>query len=213
MDLKFYKKRIPLHLVDHATRLSASTVIASKDPEVAIFKSWIQVYGSAEKFMSDNGGELANKKFIGMCESMNIRFMLTEVESPFSNGLGERHNLILSEMLDKTLEDHNTDFELALAWCVNTKNSLANVHGFSPSQFALGQNRKLRSIFHDKPSALSPINTRKILTDNLLLVHKTRQAYIASKSSEKMRRTLNHNVRTRKSVRSRWSAGTGQIRK
>ena len=67
MDLKFYKKRILLHLVDHATRLSSLTVIPSKDPEVvikAIFKSWIQVYGSAEKFMSDNGGEFANKKFI-----------------------------------------------------------------------------------------------------------------------------------------------------
>ena len=38
----------------------------------------------------------------------NIRFMLTAAESPFSNGLVERHNLILSEMLDKTLEDHNS---------------------------------------------------------------------------------------------------------
>ena len=76
MDLKFYKKRILLHLVGHVTRLSSSTEIPSKDPEVvnkAIFKSWIQVYGSAEKSMSDNGGEFANKKFIEMCESMNIR--------------------------------------------------------------------------------------------------------------------------------------------
>ena len=80
MDLKFYKKRTLLHLIDHATRLSSSTVIASEDPEVvieAIFKS----------SMSDNGGKFANKKFIGMCESMNIRFMLTAAESPFSNGL------------------------------------------------------------------------------------------------------------------------------
>ena len=33
-------------------------------------------------------------------------------------------------MLDKTLEDHNTGFELALAWCVNANSSLANVRGF-----------------------------------------------------------------------------------
>ena len=54
MDLKFYKKRILLHLIDHTTRLSSLTVIPSKDSEVvikAIFKSWIQVYGSAEKFV------------------------------------------------------------------------------------------------------------------------------------------------------------------
>ena len=127
---------------------------------------------------------------------MNIRFMLTVAESPFSNGLVERHNLIFSEMLDKTLEDHNTGFKLALAWCMNAKNSLANVHGFSPFQIAFSQNPKLPSIFHDKPPALLPINTSKILPDNLLLLHKTRQAYIASESSEKICRALNHNVRT-----------------
>ena len=139
--------------------------------------------------------------------------MLTAAESPFSNGLVERHNLILSEMLDKTLEDHNTGFELALAWCVNANSSLANVRGFSSFQLALGQNPKMPSIFHDKPQALSPITTSKILTDNLLPLHKTRHAYIATESSEKIRRALNHNVRTRKIVRSRWSAGTGQMRK
>ena len=77
-------------------------------------------------------------------------------------------------MLDKTLEDHNTGFELALAWCVNANSSLANVRGFSSFQLALGQNPKIPSIFHDKPQALSPINTSKILPDNLLLLHKNR---------------------------------------
>ena len=101
-----------------------------------------------QKNLSDNGGEFANKKFLEMCESMNIRFMLTAAESPFSNGLVERHNLILSEIIDKTLEDHNTDFELALAWCVNAKSSLANVHSFSPFKLALGQNPKIFMINH-----------------------------------------------------------------
>ena len=116
-------------------------MIPSKDPEViikAIFKSWIQKYSSAEK--TGNGGEFENKNFIEMCESINIRFMLTAAESPFSNRLKERYNLILSEMLDKTLEDHNTGFKLALAWCVNAKNPLANIHSFSPFQLDLGQN-------------------------------------------------------------------------
>ena len=36
MDLKFYKKRTLLHLVDHTTQLSSSTVIPSKDPDVVI---------------------------------------------------------------------------------------------------------------------------------------------------------------------------------
>ena len=113
-----------LHLVDHTTRLSATTAIPSKDPDTiikAIFSCWIKIYGSAEKFLTDNGGEFANSKFIEMCKSMNIKVITTAAESTVSNGLIERHNLIISEMLDKTLEDTGAYFQLVLAWCVNAK--------------------------------------------------------------------------------------------
>ena len=46
-------------------------------------------------------------------------------------------------MLDKTLEDTNTYFELALSWYANAKNSLTNVYGFSPFQLALVQHSSL----------------------------------------------------------------------
>ena len=90
---KFYRRKILLHLVDHATRLSASSVIPSKDPGVIIkyvFKIWIQINGSAEKFLTDNGAEFANQEFLDMCEAMNITVKTTAVEAPFSNGLTER---------------------------------------------------------------------------------------------------------------------------
>ena len=47
MDLQFYKFRILLHLIDHTIRLSVSSFVKSKEPEVilkTIFKSQIQVY-------------------------------------------------------------------------------------------------------------------------------------------------------------------------
>ena len=142
MDLKFYKHHILLHLVDHATtRLSASAVIPSKKPEViikALFKIWISVYGTAEKFLSDNGGEFANEHFINMCEALNVNYKTTAAESPWSNGLVERHNLVISEMLNKTMHDTTSDINLALAWCINAKNSLSNVHGLSPFQLLVG---------------------------------------------------------------------------
>lgn len=81
------KQYIILHVVDHATRLSAAVVISSKKH----FKIWISVYGTSEKFLSDNGGEFANKDFINMCEAMNINYKTTAAESPWSNGLVERH--------------------------------------------------------------------------------------------------------------------------
>ena len=98
-------------------------------------------------------------------------------------------------MLGRTLEDTGADFQLVLAWFVNAKNSLANVHGFSPFQLALGQNPKIPAV-NDKPTAMSSPTTSKILIDNLTALHKAREAYVASESSEKIRRALNHNVRT-----------------
>ena len=73
---------------------------------------------------------------------------------------------------------------------------MANVHGFSPFQLALGQNHRLSSTFVDKLPALIPVATSKILADNLTALHKARKACIQSESSEKLRRALNHNIRT-----------------
>ena len=53
-----------------------------------------------------------------MCEAMNIIVKTTAAEAHLSNELIERHNLILSEMLDWILEDNRIDLEFALAWCI-----------------------------------------------------------------------------------------------
>ena len=80
MDLKFYEGRILLYIIHHATRLWVSSFVKSKEPEVilqAIFKSWIQIYGAPEKFLTDIVGEFVNSKFIDMAESMNISVKVT----------------------------------------------------------------------------------------------------------------------------------------
>ena len=101
MDLKFYREKNLPYLLDHVTNLSVTCFLESKEPEVilnAIFKSCIQIYGAPETFLTDNGGE-----FIGMAASINISVKVTVAESPFSNKLAERHNLIIADMMDKVL--------------------------------------------------------------------------------------------------------------
>ena len=73
-----------------------------------------------------------------MIESMNITVKVTM--SPFRKGILERHNLIIADMIDKVLEESkHLDMDLTLAWCLNAKNSQANVHGFSTFQLVFGQ--------------------------------------------------------------------------
>lgn len=93
MDLKFYKGKILLRLINHVARFSASTLVPSKEPSVitnAIFRIWIQIFGAPEKFLSDNGGEFSNAKFLKISEAMNLSVKFTAPESPFRNDLVER---------------------------------------------------------------------------------------------------------------------------
>ena len=154
------------------------------------------MYGSAEKFLSDNGGEFCNQDFLNLCEAFNITVKTTSAESPWSNGLVERHNLTIAEMLDKVIEDTGCDIHIALAWCVNAKNSLQNVHGFSPYQLAIGTNPKLPSSLHDRPPALTHESANKVIKNNLDALHKAREAFIQAENSDRIKRALNHNTRT-----------------
>ena len=71
-----------------------------------LFRTWISIFGAPSKFFSDNGGEFSNEDYNEMCDSYSITIKKTTAESPFSNGLMERHNDILEEMLLKTCEEN-----------------------------------------------------------------------------------------------------------
>jgi len=110
MDLKFFNNKIILHIIDLCTRLSAAAIIPSKNKETIIkevFKIWIAVYGKPEKFLLDNGGEWANDEFLQMCDSLGINIQTTAAESPWSNGVVERHNQTLANMMNKIIHDTN----------------------------------------------------------------------------------------------------------
>ena len=198
MDLKFFEKSIILHLIDHVTRFSVAVIVKSKRPEDiidGIFKCWITVFGPPKKFLTDNGGEFANAKFLELCEAMNIRVMTTAAESPWSNGIVERHNAVLAEMLHKTTAEGKYSLEVALCWVIHAKNSLANVHGFTPYQLTIGVTPKLPGILVDKPPALEEKDYQDLLLENLSAMKNARRAFIESESSERIKRALIHNIR------------------
>ena len=104
MDLKFFEGKIILHLIDHATRLSAAAVIPNKNLSTvvkAILRIWVAVYGASEKFLTDNGGEFVNTEFLELADSCGINVATTGAEAPWSNGFVKRHNLVISEIVSK----------------------------------------------------------------------------------------------------------------
>ena len=198
MDLKFFDGKIILHMVDHLTRFSMAIICKSKEPQEilsAIIKGWIAIFGPPVKFLTDNGGEFANRLFLELAESMNVRVLNTAAESPWSNGLVERHNGVLAEMLHKVMAEKKFDIQTALAWCLQAKNSLTNVHGFSPIQLVLGYNPMLPNVFNNNPPAMEPRTGQDIVSDTLNCIQSARKAFIEAENSDRVKRALNHNIR------------------
>ena len=207
MDLKEWShspKIWFLHLVDHTTRYSASCVIYTKRKEEIIkkiFQIWISIFGSAKKFLVDNGGEFDNDEFRSLCENGNIRICTTAAESPWGNGIVERHNATLGFSVQKIVDDLKCDLSLAVAWAVSAKNALHNVHGFSPNQLLFGKKTNFPAVVSNKPPAVEGKTTSEIVACNLNVMHAARQAFIKSESAEKLRRALCHQTRTYSDVK------------
>ena len=199
MDLKQFGNVYLLHIIDSATRLSAGAIIRKKKPDIIIreiFAHWISIYGTPLSLLSDNGREFNNKDLIELGEKCNIRIKTTAAESPWSNGLVERHNAIIGDMILKTREDTGCSLEMAVMWCITAHNSLSDVHGFSPFQLVFGRNPALPSLQKDKPPALDGETANDMIRNNLNALHASRQAKIKSESDERLKRALSHNIRT-----------------
>ena len=117
-------------------------------------KSWISIFGAPRKVFSDNGGEFIGDDFLDMCETFGIKVSTTPSYSPWSNGLVERHNQTLTNMLLKIKEDVKCDWETALAWAISAKNALVNNKGYSPMQIVFGRNPNLPTSLTDTLPAL-----------------------------------------------------------
>ena len=134
----------------------------------------------------DNGGEFNNSELQDMAENLNITLKTTPADSPFSNGLVERYNAVLTETLLKVRDEYKLDWERSLGWAISAKNSLQSVHGFSPFQLFFGRNSNLPNILEDKPPALEGTTSSEIVAKHITALHAARKAFIESESSERI---------------------------
>ena len=187
-----------LHIIDEFSRFSAGCITNSKKSSKFVqnfIKHWISIHGAPQRLFSDLGGEFDNEEVRDMAENFNISIVTTPGYSPWSNGLLERHNQTLTEILLKIKDDHNLDWETALNWALMAKNSLHNVHGYSPYQLFFGRNPNIPSILSDLPPALEGITTSDVVRDHINALHTARQAFTKAESSEKIRRALRKQLR------------------
>ena len=184
------------HMIDEYTRFSAVVIIRSKQASVIVdsfMKHWIAIHGPPTVVLSDNGSEFNNEEFLDMCE---IKVKTTAADSPWSNGLCERHNQTLTNIMQKVRADkEGMDFETSLCWALAAKNSMVNTHGFSPYQLVFGKNPNFPSTLTDELPALEGITRSKTVGEHTASLHATRKAFTEAESSEKIGTALRKPVR------------------
>ncbi|XP_033105174.1 uncharacterized protein LOC117107578 [Anneissia japonica] len=159
-------------------------------------KHWIDIHGAPKRMMSDNGGEFDNLLVKDMGENFNIEIVTTASYSPYSNGICEKHNGVLTEILMKLKKNHNYDLETSLLWVINAKKCLHNVYGFSPFQIAMGRNPDLPSVLNDKLQALEGQSVCVQVAKHINVMYNARKEFLNTESSEKYRRALRKQTRS-----------------
>ena len=195
LDLKQFGPNLYiLHMVDHLSRYGSACVIRNKKKETivkGILEYWVRIFGSPNKFLSDNGGEFVNKDLTDFAEKYNVTIKTTAAESAWSNGLVEKHNGLLANVIDKIMDDDKEcPLDIAVHWACAAKNSLSNVYGFSPNIIVFGRNPNYPSVMSNKPPGNNPTCISEYIAQNLNAMYIARQALVEQESSEKLRRAL-----------------------
>ena len=157
---------------------------------------WFRIFGAPSSILCDNGGEFINDEISDLCEKFNIFHKTSAAESPWSNGLVERHNGVLGGMVNKTMKDTGCSLEVALNWSLAAKNSLATVYGFSPNILVFGRNPNFPNIMINKMPANNSVCISRYLSETLNAMHTARQSFIEHERSERIRRALLRKTRS-----------------
>ncbi|CAC5360727.1 unnamed protein product [Mytilus coruscus] len=92
IDLKQYKDRWILHMVDMWSRYTVSVFINRKKPTnviEALVKNWVGIFGVMGALISDNGGEFSSDEMREVASILNVKVCTTAGMSPYQNGLCE----------------------------------------------------------------------------------------------------------------------------
>ena len=126
-----------LNGIDMSSRYIYSQALKNKT-DTEVLKAFKKVYNQSKirAVRSDNGSEFINKKFVDFLKENDIKQILSEPSKPQSNGMIERANATIKELIQKSLElDENFDWIKHLQKLINNINdSQHRITGFTPNQ-------------------------------------------------------------------------------
>jgi len=120
-----------------SSRFIYSVALKIKE-ENEVLKGFKKIFNKSKirAVRSDNGSEFINKKFKDFLEKNDIKQILGEAGKPQSNGMIERANATIKELIEKSIEiNENFDWVKNLDKLINNiNNSQHRITGFTPNE-------------------------------------------------------------------------------
>jgi transposase InsO family protein len=145
-----------LNAIDMSSRFLYSVALKNKT-DVEVLNGFKKIYNISKikAVRSDNGSEFINDKFTDYLKKNGIKQILGEASKPQSNGMIERVNGVIKELIQKALEiNEKFDWERNLNKLIdNINNSQHSITGYTPNdiQKAFKNNDKIvLDSAHDK---------------------------------------------------------------
>ena len=113
-----------LNGIDMGSRFVYSQAMKNKT-DVEVLKAFKKIYtqSNIRAIRSDNGSEFINKKFVEYLEKNHIKQILSQSNKPQSNGMIERANATIKELIQKSVE-LNQSFD----WVKNLQKLIDNIN-------------------------------------------------------------------------------------
>ena len=126
-----------LNAIDMSSRYFYSQALKNKT-DTEVLKAFKKIYNQSKirAIRSDNGSEFINEKFVDFLQNNNIKQILSEAGKPQSNGMIERANATIKELIQKSIElDEKFDWVKNLRKLVdNINNSQHRITGYTPNK-------------------------------------------------------------------------------
>ena len=197
IDLKEYGSgahKYIVYAIDRFSRLTVGKFIGDKKPETIgsfLMEKWISVFGRMRMLHSDRGGEFVNEDITRLAEYLDVKLTNTAAHSPNQNGCNERNHAVVDRMIQRMIfMEPSMNPEVALAWALCAKNSLENVHGYSPFQLVFGESPALPAIYCSGPPGLEEAKVSPKIAEHIQAMHTAREAFIHCENDSALKTAL-----------------------
>ena len=199
---------VGISFMDEATDLHVASIVRenkntpgnlSGDEFIQHFcQTWLRCLPKPQRLRCDVEKCFEGDKVLNWLEESTIKIDMVPGEAPWQLGKHSRHLHTLKQQMSKSAFELGPDVtnEEIISLCLSAKHEVRNCRGYSPNQWAFGQNSERVFSFLDMYRNLPSMNeSHPSFEENIEKVAKAREIFIQCDSAKRIKRAALHQSR------------------